>query len=108
MECASLVNRLLAKDGAGVRNGDRVAHPPGRSRLPPVALQRRRKLRLRAYAVTCLNEDCAILEWVPNTRWVRSLNTGCTDHSLHVFVFTAAACVMKSRAATPLTAFRIR
>ena len=28
---------------------------------------RKRKLRLRTYAVVCLNEECGILEWVPNT-----------------------------------------
>lgn len=28
---------------------------------------RKRKLRLRTYSVVCLNEECGILEWVPNT-----------------------------------------
>ncbi len=32
---------------------------------------RRRKLRLRVYAVVCLNEECGLLEWVPNTSGFR-------------------------------------
>ena len=37
-----MINRLLQKDPAG----------------------RARKLRLRTYAVICLNEECGVLEWV--------------------------------------------
>jgi serine/threonine-protein kinase ATR len=36
---------------------------------------RRRKLRLRTYAVTCLNESCGLLEWVENTEGFRNLVT---------------------------------
>lgn len=32
---------------------------------------RRRKLRLRTYAVICLNEECGLLEWVANTSTFR-------------------------------------
>ena len=34
---------------------------------------RRRNLKLRTYAVVCLNEECGILEWVNNTSCVRHL-----------------------------------
>lgn len=58
MECASLVNRLLAKDGAGVRthNANELALRDSVPNLPAMRAQRRRKLRLRAYSVVCLNE----------------------------------------------------
>ena len=49
MEFNSMVNRLLAAHGEG----------------------RRRKLRLRTYAVVCLNEECGLMEWVPNTSGFR-------------------------------------
>ena len=32
---------------------------------------RKRKLRLRTYAVVCLNEECGLLEWVNNTECLR-------------------------------------
>lgn len=50
MECASLVNRMLVKDGEG----------------------RRRDLRLRTFAVMILKEDCGLLQWVPNTTGLRN------------------------------------
>ena len=28
---------------------------------------RKRKMKLKTYSVVCLNEECGILEWVPNT-----------------------------------------
>jgi serine/threonine-protein kinase ATR len=34
---------------------------------------RKRKLRLRTYSVVCLNEECGILEWVPNTVGLRPI-----------------------------------
>lgn len=49
MEFNTLLNRLLARDAEG----------------------RRRKLRLRTYAVVCLNETCGLLEWVPGTAGFR-------------------------------------
>lgn len=49
MEFNSTVNRLLQSDPQG----------------------RKRKLRLRTYAVVCLNEECGILEWVDNTACLR-------------------------------------
>jgi len=29
---------------------------------------RKRELRLRTYNVTCLNEECGLMEWVNNTQ----------------------------------------
>jgi hypothetical protein len=49
MEFASVVNRMLAKDPEG----------------------RRRKLRLRTYAVVILNEESALMQWVNNTAGMR-------------------------------------
>ena len=34
---------------------------------------RRRKLRLRTYAVVCLNEECGLMEWVENTSGFRQV-----------------------------------
>lgn len=34
---------------------------------------RKRNLRLRTFCVICLNEECGIMEWVPNTMGLRSL-----------------------------------
>lgn len=51
MEINTIINRLLRSD-----NGGRV-----------------RKLRLRIYCVMCLNEECGLLEWVPNTFGLRNL-----------------------------------
>ena len=45
MEFNGMINRLLQNDPAG----------------------RARKLRLRTYAVICLNEECGVLEWVQVT-----------------------------------------
>ena len=50
MECAGLINRLLSKDTEG----------------------RRRSLRLRTYAVVCLNEECGLMQWVANTAGFRA------------------------------------
>lgn len=33
---------------------------------------RRRQLRIRTFAVVCLNEDCGLLEWLPHTSGMRS------------------------------------
>lgn len=49
MECAGLINRLMAKDTEA----------------------RRRRLGLRTYAVQCLNEECGLLQWVPRTAGFR-------------------------------------
>jgi serine/threonine-protein kinase ATR len=35
--------------------------------------KKQRRLWLRTFAVTCLSEDCGIVEWVPNTESFRSL-----------------------------------
>lgn len=51
MEFNVLVNKLLQKDDEG----------------------RKRKLRLRTYAVVCLNEESGLIEWVENTRAMRQL-----------------------------------
>lgn len=56
MEFNGMINRLLQKDPAG----------------------RARKLRLRTYAVICLNEECGVLEWVQ----VRRVGGGCQDCSV--------------------------
>lgn len=53
MEFNTTVNRLLQEDPEG----------------------RKRNLRLRTYAVVCLNEECGILEWVNNTDCLRALIT---------------------------------
>ena len=45
MEVNALLNRILQEDPEG----------------------RKRNLRLRTYSVTCLNEECGLLEWVENT-----------------------------------------
>lgn len=37
------------------------------------AHSRKRRLRLRTYAVVCLNEECGILEWVVNTECLRQI-----------------------------------
>ena len=49
MELNTTINRLLQQDPEG----------------------RRRKLRVRTYAVICLNEQCGLLEWVPQTVGMR-------------------------------------
>jgi serine/threonine-protein kinase ATR len=51
MEFNGIVNRLLQKTSQG----------------------RKRKLRLRTYAVICLNEECGVLEWVPHTTGYRQV-----------------------------------
>jgi serine/threonine-protein kinase ATR len=51
MEFNAIMNKLLQADADG----------------------RRRKLRLRTYAVICLNEESGLMEWVPNTRAMRHL-----------------------------------
>jgi len=56
MEFNGVINRLLQRDPEG----------------------RRRKLRLRTYAVVCLNEECGLMEWVPNTQCFRQ----CVQESL--------------------------
>jgi len=56
MEFNGILNRLLQRDAEG----------------------RRRKLRLRTYAVVCLNEECGLMEWVPNTACLR----GCIVESM--------------------------
>ena len=48
----NVINRLLAVSGGS---------------------RQRRRLHLRTFAVTCLSEDCGILEWIPNTESLRSL-----------------------------------
>lgn len=49
----NVINRLLATSSKGLQN--------------------RRRLNLRTFAVTCLSEDCGVLEWVPNTDSFRGL-----------------------------------
>ncbi|ETV97855.1 hypothetical protein H310_09190 [Aphanomyces invadans] len=51
MEFNALMNKLLQRETNG----------------------RKRKLRLRTYAVICLNEESGLMEWVPNTRAMRHL-----------------------------------
>ena len=38
---------------------------------------RKRNLRLRTYSVTCLNEECGLLEWVENTSCTSSQKFNC-------------------------------
>ncbi|GLD94292.1 hypothetical protein PINS_up002902 [Pythium insidiosum] len=51
MEFNTMINKLLQKDREG----------------------RKRKLRLRTYAVVCLNEESGLMEWVRNTKAMRQL-----------------------------------
>jgi len=51
MEFNTMINKLLKK------------HPE----------TRRRKLRIRTYAVVPLNEECGLIEWVPNTTGLRPI-----------------------------------
>ena len=51
MEFNCIINRLLQEDSDA----------------------RKRCLRLRTFSVTCLNEECGILEWVNNTNTLRNL-----------------------------------
>jgi serine/threonine-protein kinase ATR len=51
MEFNTMINKLLQKDEEG----------------------RKRKLRLRTYAVVCLNEESGLMEWVRDTRAMRQL-----------------------------------
>lgn len=51
MEVNNLINRLLTKDMEA----------------------RRRQLRVRTYAVSPLNEECGLIEWVPNTVGLRPI-----------------------------------
>ncbi|KAF0685567.1 Aste57867_22575 [Aphanomyces stellatus] len=51
MEFNTLMNKLLQRETDG----------------------RKRKLRLRTYAVICLNEESGLMEWVPDTRTMRHL-----------------------------------
>ena len=52
----NVINRLLAASNSSGIGG-----------------KQQRRLHLRTYAVTCLSEDCGILEWVPNTDSLRNL-----------------------------------
>eukprot|EP00953_Heterococcus_sp_UTEX-ZZ885_P022891 12630-Heterococcus_DN1.PRE.1 len=63
MEFNGIVNRLLQKTSQG----------------------RKRKLRLRTYAVICLNEECGVLEWVPHTTGYRQAFT--LDALLHLLAY---------------------
>lgn len=54
----NVINRLFAESNSGGTGG---------------TYQQQRRLRLRTFAVTCLSEDCGILEWVPNTDSMRNL-----------------------------------
>jgi len=51
MEFTSLINKLLMKDPAS----------------------RRRQLKIRTYAVMPINEECGLIEWVPNTVGFRNI-----------------------------------
>jgi serine/threonine-protein kinase ATR len=54
----NVINRLLATSTTSQGGG---------------SLRQKRRLQLRTYAVTCLSEDCGILEWIPDTESIRSL-----------------------------------
>jgi serine/threonine-protein kinase ATR len=48
---------------------------------------RRRNLHIRTYAVMPLNEECGLLEWVPNTTALRSiLEKGYSRHGKKLYV----------------------
>lgn len=63
MEFNGMINRLLQNDPAG----------------------RARKLRLRTYAVICLNEECGVLEWVQVT-----INTNACSFFIFILFFSFA------------------
>ncbi|GMH47727.1 hypothetical protein TrVE_jg8933 [Triparma verrucosa] len=42
-----------------------------------------RRLRLRTFTVTCLSEDCGILEWVPSTSSLREVVRGTHNSQCH-------------------------
>lgn len=54
----NVINRLFASPNSSGTGG---------------ASRQQRRLHLRTFAVTCLSEDCGILEWVPNTDSMRNL-----------------------------------
>ena len=66
----SVLNRLLAQGGDKKYGGG--ASGGGR------------RLHLRTYAVTCLSEDCGILEWVPNTANLRMVVKQSVNHQVPV------------------------
>jgi len=62
----NVINRILSGHGKGSNRGSGGNSGNG-------AQQQRRRLHLRTFSVTCLSEDCGILEWVPNTDSLRSV-----------------------------------
>jgi hypothetical protein len=52
------------------------------------AESRRRKLRLRTYAVLPMTEECGIIEWVPNTTGFRHLVNAQHEKVFHFFSIT--------------------
>ena len=62
----NVINRLLSGHGMSSGNGRGGDGANG-------AQQQRRRLHLRTFSVTCLSEDCGILEWVPNTDSLRNV-----------------------------------
>lgn len=65
MEFNSVVNRLLQEESEC----------------------RKRNLRLRTFCVVCLNEECGIMEWVPNTVGLRSLVMESHSRSLEEYPY---------------------
>ena len=65
MEFNTVLNRILQEDPEG----------------------RRRNLRIRTYSVTCLDEECGLLEWVENTscEW-HTRNTHSVDSLISYFL----------------------
>lgn len=64
----NVINRLLSGHGMGSSSSSSSGGEGGKG-----AQQQRRRLHLRTFSVTCLSEDCGILEWVPNTDSLRNV-----------------------------------
>ena len=64
----NVINRLLSGHGMGSSSSSSSGGEGGNG-----AQQQRRRLHLRTFSVTCLSEDCGILEWVPNTDSLRNV-----------------------------------
>ncbi|GMH94147.1 hypothetical protein TL16_g12821, partial [Triparma laevis f. inornata] len=64
----NVINRVLAGMVGGSEDGE-----GGGGRRQGQVRRSEERLRLRTFTVTCLSEDCGILEWVPNTDSIRNV-----------------------------------
>ena len=68
----NVINRLLSGHGMGSSSSSSSSGSIGGEGGNGGQRQTRR-LHLRTFSVTCLSEDCGILEWVPNTDSLRNV-----------------------------------